>query len=132
MARNDREEAGGVKRLRRAIRALGAHTVGHVMVHFIDPVEQMVLLGNADNPEAGIGWLVEGPKYWCATRHCQTEHQQKDQRQPPDTIEAGVWRRASGWASHRRNHWVSARKKSTDVPSKPRLTGSGRVRRMPR
>src|SRR5207253_6897043 len=43
-----------------------------------------------DAPEEGIGWLIEDTKDWGATRHCQTEHQQKDQRQPPDALQAGL------------------------------------------
>src|SRR4029453_18785868 len=59
----------------------------------------MILLGNADSPQKGIGWLVEDAEYRSATRHCQTEHQEKDQRPPPGTMGGGflAWGQRMGF-----------------------------------
>src|SRR5262249_37561780 len=81
-----RKEAGGIEGLSRTISELGMHTVRHMVVHFIDPVEQMILLGNAYAPQYGISGAIEETKHRSTTRHSETQHQEQDQCQPPGAL----------------------------------------------
>ena len=75
------EERGWwIEGLSRVVSELSAHTIHHVVVHSINPVKQMILLGNAYAPQYGIGWLIEETEHWSATCHSETQHQKKDQR----------------------------------------------------